>query len=279
VENPLLDLHFFRNSAFTAANVVAFGSYFGVFSIFFFVALYLQLLANQSPYGTAADFVPMTIVMIAASALTGYWVARAGPRWPMTIGCLLAGAGILIVDSVLGPRVGFGQLSWSLAIAGAGFGITFVPVTSAALEAIPPEHSGMAASATNTSRELGAVFGVAILGAIVNGQLTADIKARLHALGIPPNFDAIVIQAVTHGEVPKNAKEAAKTNPAAAAAPDLVNKVLHAAERAFYTGLHTAMLVSAALLFIGAVIAYFGLRHVQLATSRGETRSLARVTT
>jgi MFS family permease len=95
----------------------------------------------------------MTIVMITASVLAGRWVARAGPRWPMTIGCLLGGAGILIVDAVLGPNVGFGQLSWSLAIAGAGFGITLVPVTSAALDAVPAEHSGMAASATNTSSE------------------------------------------------------------------------------------------------------------------------------
>jgi hypothetical protein len=194
----------------------------------------------------------------------------------MTIGCLLAGAGILIVDGVLGPQVGFTQLSWSLAIAGAGFGIALVPVTSAALDAIPAEHSGMAASATNTSRELGAVFGVAILGAIVNGQLTADIKTRLHALGIPPNFDSIVIQAVTHGGVPKNAQQAAKTNPAAAAAPELVNKVLHAAERAFYTGLHTAMLVSAALLFAGAVVAYAGLAHVHVESER-EDQEPARV--
>jgi EmrB/QacA subfamily drug resistance transporter len=271
--NPLLDLRFFRITAFSAANFVAFAAYFGVFAIFFFVALYLQLLANQSPYGTAADFVPMTVVMITSSVLTGYWVARRGPRWPMTIGCLLAGSGILIVDGVLGPQVGFAQLSWSLAIAGAGFGIALVPVTSAALDAIPAEHSGMAASATNTSRELGAVFGVAILGAIVNGQLTADIKSRLRALGIPPNFDSIVIQAVTHGGVPQNAQQAAKINPAAAAAPELVNKVLHAAERAFYTGLHAAMLVSAALLFAGAVVAYFGLAHVHVESRRSEAEA------
>jgi EmrB/QacA subfamily drug resistance transporter len=275
--NPLLNLHFFRNSAFSTANFVAFGTYFGVFSIFFFVALYLQLLANQSPYGTAADFVPMTVVMIAASAVSGVWVARTGPRWPMTIGCVIGGGGILIVDSVLGPSVGFAQLSWSLAIAGAGFGIALVPVTSAVLDAIPPEHSGMAASATNTSRELGAVFGVAILGAIVNGQLTADIKARLHAIGIPPDFYGLVINAVTHGTLPKNTNQAAKSNPAAAAAPELVQKVIHAAERAFYTGLHTAMLVSAALLFAGAVVAFIGLRHTTVEETGSQAEQLAEV--
>jgi EmrB/QacA subfamily drug resistance transporter len=263
-EHPLLELRYFRNGAFAASNVVAFTTYFGVFSIFFFVALYLQLLANQSPFGTALDFVPMTVAMIGASVATGYWVARRGPRVPMTVGCLLAATGILVVDRLLGPNVGFAQLGWSLPIAGAGFGIALVPVTSAALSSVPEARSGMAAAATNTSRELGAVFGVAVLGALVNAQLTSNLKLRLHALGIPASFDAIVIHAVTHGTAPSNAQQAAKINPAAAAAPELVAKVLHAAERAFYSGLHLALLISAALLFAGAVVAFVGSRNVAL---------------
>lgn len=64
-----------------------------------------------------------------------------------------------------------------------GFGIAIV--TSSALSAIPPEHSGMAASATNTSRELGAVVGVTALGSVVNGQLTNNLVRQLAAIGIP----------------------------------------------------------------------------------------------
>ena len=82
----------------------------------------------------------------------------------MTIGCLLAGGGILLASAVLGPHVDFGTLGWVLPIAGIGIGMLLVPVTSVPLTVVPPERSGMAASATNTSREMGAVFGVAILG-------------------------------------------------------------------------------------------------------------------
>ena len=71
-----------------------------------------------------------------------------------------------------------------------------VPVTSTPLTVVRPEHSGMAASVTNTSREMGAVFGVAVLGSIVNGKLTGQLAARLKALGIPPNFQTLVIHAV-----------------------------------------------------------------------------------
>ena len=60
-----------------------------------------------------------------------------------------------------------------------------MPVTSAALSAVPPERSGMAASAANTSREIGAVIGVAVLGMLVNSQLNAHLAGRLRAPGHP----------------------------------------------------------------------------------------------
>ena len=88
-----------------------------------------------------------------------------------------------------------------MGIAGIGFGIIVVPVTSTALTSIPAANSGMAASMTNTSRELGAVAGVAILGSIVNGQLTVNLTHRLAQVGIPPSYRQLVITAVTTGTV------------------------------------------------------------------------------
>ena len=114
-------------------------------------------------------------------------------------GLLLAAGGILATSAVLGPHVGFSTLGWVLPIAGIGFGIALVPVTSAALTVVRPERSGMAASATNTSRELGAVIGVAVLGSLVNSKLTGDLAARLKAIGIPPSFQSLVMHAVTGG--------------------------------------------------------------------------------
>ena len=188
VKSPMLDLSMFRRPPFAGSNFVAFVAYFGTFSIFFFTALYLQVVANESAYQTAIDFLPMAAGLIIASALTGPLVARFGPRWPMTIGCLLAGGGILVANAVLSPTVDFGTLGWVLPLAGIGIGVLLVPVTSVPLTVVPPERSGMAASATNTSREMGAVFGVAILGSIVNAKLTGDLAARLKAIGIPPEL-------------------------------------------------------------------------------------------
>ena len=105
VKSPMLDLSMFRRPPFAGSNFVAFVAYFGTFSIFFFTALYLQVVADASAYQTAVDFFPMAAGLIIASALTGPLVARIGPRWPMTIGCLLAGGGILVANAVLSPTV------------------------------------------------------------------------------------------------------------------------------------------------------------------------------
>jgi EmrB/QacA subfamily drug resistance transporter len=255
VHDPMLDLSLFRRPPFAGSNFVAFAAYFGTFSIFFFTALYVQEVGNASAYQTALDFIPMAAALIVASALTGPWVARIGPRIPMTVGCVLAGAGILLTNHVLGPHTDFATLGWVLPIAGVGFGMALVPVTSTPLTVAPPERSGMAASATNTSREMGAVFGVAILGAIVNAKLTGQLAARLKAIGIPPSFQSLVLHAVTGGGIggggAANKAEHSKNEIVA----KIATKVVNAAYQAFGSGLHLALEISGVLLLLGAFVA------------------------
>lgn len=254
-KTPMLDVRLFRRPPFAASNFVALVSYFGLFSVFFFTALYLQVVGDASPYQAAVDFVPMAIGLILASVLTGPWVARRGPRVPMTVGCLIAATGILVTDAVLGPSTGFGTLGWALPLAGIGFGITLVPITSAALTVVEPERSGMAASCTNTSRELGAVFGVAVLGSIVNGKLTGELAARLRGIGIPPKFQSLVLQAVTNGGASSGGSAATAEHSKNPAVARIATKVVSAAYHAFGDGLHEALLISGILLLAGAVVA------------------------
>jgi EmrB/QacA subfamily drug resistance transporter len=253
--NPVLNVGYFRKLPFAASNLVAFATYFGVFSIFFFVALYVQEVVGASAYATALDFLPMAVAMVIASLLTGRWVAAVGPREPMIAGCVLAGLGILLTDVYMTPHTGFSTLGWTLPLAGAGFGIAMVPATSTALSVIPAEHSGMAASMTNTSRELGAVAGVAILGSVVNGQLTVNLVSRLIAIGIPAQFRSIVINAVETGSV--HSQESAYHG--GGSLQVIVNQVVTAAYGAFGAGLDLALLTAGSLLLLAAVVAALGL--------------------
>lgn len=260
VREPLLRLSYFRRPASAGSTFLAFVIYFGVFSIFFFTAHYLQVVVGASPYQTAIDFLPMAGGMIVASSLTGPWVARQGPRIPMTVGALLAGGGMLVTNAVLGPHVGFAPLGWVLALVGIGFGIALVPITSTSLSSIPPEDSGMGASTTNTSRELGAVFGVAVLGSLVNAHLTGQLASRLKAIGIPPHFQNIVITAVTTGKVPGSGS--AVRHSSAPSIQHIINEVINAAFGAFGDGLHQALLLSGTLILLGAVVAALTIRNV-----------------
>ena len=208
---------------------------------------------GYSAYRTAALFVPMAVAMIAASALTGRWVARAGPRLPTLLGCLAAGAGLFATDLALRGHIGYATLAPSLALAGLGFGVAVVPVTSVALGVVPPEHSGMAAGATTTSRELGSVVGVAVLGSLVNGHLTVDLTRRLAQLGIPAGFRTVVINAVETGQVPKGSGGAAAAEKAFG---PIVAHVVDAAYGAFRTGLSISLVVAGVVIVVSGLIAW-----------------------
>jgi EmrB/QacA subfamily drug resistance transporter len=253
--HPLLDLRYLRVPQFLAANVVAFCAYFATFAVFFFTALYLAEVADYNGYRIALIFLPMTALMTVTSLLAGRWTATAGTRWPAFAGCVAFGGGLLLTGATISPDPGFPRLAAALALTGIGIGSTVTPITSWALSAVPPERSGMAASATNTSREIGAVLGAAALGALVNFQLHAHLTERLRHLGIPANFHSIVINAIETGTLPPSSQAQTAAGAAGAGQEKLVQDVIHAAHSAFHSGLHAALLVSAALMLAAGLFA------------------------
>jgi predicted MFS family arabinose efflux permease len=261
---PTFDVRYLRVPAFSGALVVAFAVYFAIFSIFFFVALYLVEVVGYGGFRIAAQFAPMTVTMVLASLFAGRWVARTGPRAPMTIGCLAAGVGVLLTEVALRGNVSTVGLASSLALAGFGFGVTVVPVTSVPLAVVPAERSGMAASATNTSRELGSVVGVAVLGSMVNGFLTHGLSARLAHLGVPPAFRQLVIDAIERGEVPNQAGLAAYQ----ASYGPVVTKVVQAAYGAFHAGLNVALIVSGVAIIASGVASWTTLTPTDASLAR-----------
>jgi hypothetical protein len=174
----------------------------------------------------------------------------------MVLGCALAGLGLFLVDWKLTATTSVAALVWPLAIAGLGFGIALVTMTAAVLTLVPPEQSGMAASTVNTSRELGGVFGVAVLGAVVNAQLTSGLSEKLVKLGIPAQFREIVVQIVTTG---------GSTNPSdypiAKGNGKIVAKVLLAAENSAGRGIHLTLQIAGGIVLAAAVVAAFAARH------------------
>jgi MFS family permease len=223
----------------------------------FFTALYLQVITHFSGWKIAAEFLPMSAAMVGAGWLAGRLTAARGPRPAMLAGCLCAGAGMFAVSVQLDPNAAAVPLAAALALVGFGLGLALVAVTAGVLAAVPATRSGMAASTVNTSRQVGGVFAVAILGAVVNGRLVSELTGKLISLGVPGIFRALVINAVTRGGLPANAAAAEKANPIIAAYPTLVQKVLNDAIAAFGNGVHTTLLLAGAILLAGGAISLF----------------------
>ena len=253
--HPLLDLGLLRTPAFATPNVVAFCCYFATFAIFFFTALYLGEVAGFSGYRIAAVFLPMTAVMIAASLLAGRYTSAVGVRWLLVAGCLLFAVGLLATNVVLSPHPAFAPLAAALALAGAGLGACVVPVTSSVLATAPAERSGMAASATNTSREVGAVAGVVVLGALVNAELTAGLLRRMTQLHEPAAVQAYIIHLVQIGGPGVIGGGGGGTGQGG-----IVGQLLQAGYAAFAVALHRALYLSAVLLAAAALVSAITLR-------------------
>jgi EmrB/QacA subfamily drug resistance transporter len=249
--HPLLDLRYLRMPNFSTPLIIALTTYFSTFAIFFFTALYLDEVVGASGYKLALVFLPMTALMIVASVVAGRWTLLVGPRFSITIGCLLLAIGLFLADGYIKPHPSYGPLIVALAVAGIGIGTTVVPITSSVLSAVPPERSGMAASATNTSREIGAVTGVAILGSLVYSQLQANLVTQMNALGVPAAYHALVINAIETGQIPQNPNYPYGK---------IVQEVISAAYTAFHDGLRAALYLSAALAVVAAVLALITLR-------------------
>ncbi len=258
--HPLLDLRYLRIPAFSTANVAAFCTYFATFSIFFFTALYLDEVVGDTPFEVALTFLPMMLLLVAGALLAGRVTHRVGARRLVTSGCVLFAAGLLWTSAILRPHPSTAQLVVALAVAGAGIGITVVPITISALAAVPASRSSMAASTANTSRGIGAVTGVSVLGAVVNAQLPGHLGARLKTLGIPPNFQAIVLRAIESGGVPSSGHTAGAGGSAGAGNAALVQQVIQAAWAAFRSGLTVALSVSAVLVLMAGALVLVTLR-------------------
>ncbi|MBW8819076.1 MAG: MFS transporter, partial [Streptomyces sp.] len=106
---------------------------------------------------------------VVVSPFAGRLAARYGYRSVVTSGLALAGLGLLALSGVHADT-GYGNVWWRLATVGVGFALTMSPLTGAAIQAVDPQEGGLASGISSTTRQIGAVLGVAVLGAVVRAR-------------------------------------------------------------------------------------------------------------
>ncbi|MCR8634686.1 MFS transporter [Paenibacillus radicis (ex Xue et al. 2023)] len=168
-KTPLLPLRLFRNSTVSAGMIAGMAINIGMSGILFILPLFFQQLRGFSAHMAGLALLPMMIPMAFNPIFAGRIVGRIGARIPMTIGFSLAALGTLLQVWV-DVTTSYALTLIGLLLIGFGMSFTIPSLMVAVISSVPKEQTGAASGALNSSRQLGATLGVAILGSIVNGS-------------------------------------------------------------------------------------------------------------
>jgi hypothetical protein len=164
--HPMLPLGIFSSVQFTATNVATFVVYAALGGALFLVPVELQQVAHYSPFASGVSLLPLTVIMLLFSARSGALAARIGPRLQMSVGPIVAGAGLVLLR-LIGPSGNYvTDVLPGVVVLGIGLVITVAPLTSTALSSAPTAHAGMASAVNNDVARAGGLIAVAILPAL-----------------------------------------------------------------------------------------------------------------
>jgi EmrB/QacA subfamily drug resistance transporter len=161
--SPMVPPRIFANPQFTAANVETFLVYAALSGLFFFLVVDLQVVGGFSPILAGSAMLPVTVIMLVLSSRMGALAHRIGPRAPMSLGPLIAAAGVLLLLRV-GPNTSYVlDVLPAAAIFGLGLAVLVAPLTTTVLAAAPAEHAGVASGINNAVARAAGLLAVATL--------------------------------------------------------------------------------------------------------------------
>jgi EmrB/QacA subfamily drug resistance transporter len=164
--NPMLPLALFRYRGFSTANGVSFFMYAGLFGALFLMAQFLQNALGYSPLQAGIRLLPWTATPMLIAPIAGGLADRYGNRPFMVLGMVMQAVGLGWVALIASPHVGSLQLAIALTVAGVGTSLCFPTVANSVMGSVPPQEAGVASGTNSSLRELGGVFGVAVLAAV-----------------------------------------------------------------------------------------------------------------
>jgi EmrB/QacA subfamily drug resistance transporter len=212
-KEPMLPMRFFRNRVFALANVASLLMFFGMFGSIFLLSQFFQTVQGYSPLGSGLRILPWTIMPMFVAPIAGALSDKIGGARLMGIGLTLQATGLGSLAAISTPATPYWELVAPFMVSGIGMAMFWAPVANVVLAAVRPEEEGQASGAQNAIRELGGVFGVAVLasvwshyGSYSNGQ--AFVDGMLPALWI--GAAVVLLGAVAAFMIPSLKKSAAE---------------------------------------------------------------------
>lgn len=184
VADPIVKIELFQHRNFTVASIIAMVVSFGMLGIFFPMTLFLQEVLGFSPVKAGLAMVPMSLMILVGAPISGRLSDRIGARWLLFAGTAIMAVGILFITHQVSVDTTVASLAPALVVTGIGMGMTFSPMTAAAMRDVPPRIAGSASGVLNTTRNIGQVLGIAILGSVLQTRMRVHTADDLPSLGL-----------------------------------------------------------------------------------------------
>ncbi len=257
--NPMVPLEIFKSSDFTIANIYTLLLYAALGGAFFFVPFNLINVQHYTPLAAGAALLPMIVLMFVSSRWAGGLVTRLGPRTPLTVGALIAGCGFIAFGFT-----GVGRTYWTsffpaIVLLGIGTSTFVAPLTTTVMNSAPSEHAGSASGVNNAISRVAGVLAIAVLGIAIAASAHRAVQYNDRELPLTVRR-TVESQSLLSGRVSDRAIPAA-----------LRPTVQRTVTNAFLSGFRNAMLFSALLAWISALLAFAMLRRAPARVGPAET--------
>ncbi len=251
-KNPLAELRLFKNRSFSAGNIIGLVINFGLIGIVFLLVLYLQIVLKLSALTAGLWILPFPLAIIAVAPFAGRLTDVFGGRWILFVGTLITALGFYLMSDLSGVSR-WTHLVLPLVVCGAGVGCVLAPVTTVIMASTPVDKSGMGAGILSTTRQIGAVMGLSVLGAVLQTQLVANVTRALSQIpALPAAIRDQIMAEVSVGNLSIGSSGSTANLPPLIAAQ--MNQMF---KTEFAHSLETAIRVGIIVVLIGTVAALF----------------------
>jgi MFS family permease len=251
----MVDLSLFHSKTFLGANAVGFIVSFAMLAMFFFLALYMQNILGYSAVQAGVRFLPSTLMIVLIAPLAGRLADRVGPR-PLIVTGLSLTTFALFLQTRITVDTGYGLLLPAFVVMGIGMALVMSPMSTAAMNSVPPEKAGVGSGVLSMSRMVGGTFGVAAIGALFQHLASSRLADELAGSGVTAAQRDRIVENLGAGSDATNLPPQAVT----------------AAHDAFIHALSNGMWLSAAVSATGVLLAF-----LLIAPKRAERPDPARV--
>jgi EmrB/QacA subfamily drug resistance transporter len=176
-KHPIMPLTIFRNRNVASADAVALLVGASLFSMFFFISLYLQQVLGDSALEAGLSYLPLALAIVVSAGSAAQLVTRVGPKPVLVTGLVLTTIGLLLFTQVSADGSFLGDVLVPSVIVAVGLGLSFVPLTIVAVAGVSHQDAGMASGLINTAQQVGGALGLAVLSSIAASRI-ADAGGR-----------------------------------------------------------------------------------------------------